>query len=110
MLGLTKRVLEEYKPLIAKLALDSTKRQQEEFEALEQETMLALPCLVPMLFAVNSLIKFVQSPSCYVVSCILAVKIWEAHLYSLYVDPTYYFQCEEFQQFLSPDDDTSPFI
>ena len=48
---------------------------------LEWETMLALPCSMPILFVVDNLIEFAQSPCCYVVGFINIVKIHEANIY-----------------------------
>lgn len=40
-----------------------------------QNMQVTLPCLMPMLHFVNALIKFAQSPACYVVDFISTVKI-----------------------------------
>lgn len=53
-----------------------------------QNMQVTLPCLMHMLHFVNSLIKFSQSPTCYVVDFISTVKMCEGDLHRLYVDPT----------------------
>ena len=48
---------------------------------LDWETILALLCLMLMLFAVNTLIKLAQFPTCYGMDFISDVKICKANLY-----------------------------
>lgn len=75
----------------------------------EWEVMLTPPCLIPMLYAVKSLIKFAQSPMYYIVDFILIVKICESDLYRMYLDPTDT-KGEGFLQFQSLVVDTSTFM
>jgi hypothetical protein len=113
MLGPARRVLEEYKPLVTKMAVDAPKElaaKKNLSMLLDWQNMLTLPCLMPMLHSVNSLIKFAQSPACYIVDFISAVKICQGDLYRLYVDPTFAFHGEEFSTFRSLADDTSMVI
>ena len=113
MLGPAKRLLEEYKPLVMKMAVDAPKEAAAKKNLsmlLDWQNMLTLPCLMPMLHSVNSLIKFAQSPACYIVDFISAVKICEGDLYRLYVDPAFAFHGEEFNTFRSLADDTSMVI
>ena len=58
---------------------------------LDLQNMLTLPCFMPMLHFVNSLTKFAQSPTCYIVHSLSTTKICEGDLYRLYVDPTLVF-------------------
>lgn len=77
MLGSTKRVLEEYKTLITKMAIDSNKEPTTKKNLkvhLEWVVMLALPSMMPLLHAVNSLIEFAQSPACYIVDFVSIVN------------------------------------
>ena len=48
---------------------------------VEWEVMLALPRMMIMLYAIIYLIKFAQSPACYIVEFLLAMKICELDLY-----------------------------
>ena len=51
---------------------------------------------MPMLHFMNSLIKFAQSPTFYIVDFISVVNIWQGHLYQLYIIPTFIFYREDF--------------
>ena len=51
---------------------------------------------MPMLHFMNSLIKFAQSPTFYIVDFISIVNIWQGHLYHLYIIPTFIFYREDF--------------
>jgi hypothetical protein len=55
-------------------------------------TLLALPCLMPLLDCVNTLMKFSQSSDVFINDYIAVVKIYQADLYMMYVDPTTSFQ------------------
>lgn len=84
MLRPTKRVFEEYKSLVTKMEVDAPKEPTTKKNLsmlLEWQNMLALPCLMPMLPFVNSLIKFAQSLACYIVDFSFVVKICQGDLY-----------------------------
>lgn len=67
-----------------------------------QNMQVTLPCLMPMLHSVNTLIKFAQSSACYVVDFISTVKICEGDLHRLCVDLTFYFPWRGVQHFSIP--------
>ena len=108
MLGPPKRVLEGYKSLVTKMAVDtpteSTKKKYISM-LIDWHNMLTLPYLMPVLHHVNSLIKFAQSSTCYIVNFISVVNICQGDLYGLYIDPTFVFHGEEFNTFRSLADD-----
>jgi hypothetical protein len=113
MLEPAKRVLEEYKPLVTKMVVDSPKElaaKQNLSMLLDWQNMVTLPCFLPMLNSANSLIKFAHNPACYIVDFISAVKMCQADLYRLYIDPAFAFHGEEFNTFRSLADDTSMVI
>ena len=61
MLGSARRVLKEYKLLVTNMAVDVPKEYATKKNLsmlLDWQNMLILPCLMPMLHFVNSLIKF----------------------------------------------------
>ena len=58
--------------------------------------MLILPCLMPMLLFMNVLIKFAQSPTCYILDFMFAIKTCQDDLYQLYVDLVFSFHGKEF--------------
>lgn len=77
---------------------------------LDWQNMLSLPCLMPMLHSMNFLIKFAQSPICYIVDFLSAVKICEGDLYRFYIDPIFVFHGNVFNTFRSLAVDTSMVI
>ena len=77
---------------------------------LDWQNMLAILCLMPMLHYVNSLIKFAQSPTSYIVDFVFEVKSRQGDLYRLHIDPTFVFHGEEFNTFRSLAHDTSMVI
>jgi hypothetical protein len=69
MLGPARRVFEEYKPLVTKMAVDAPKElavKKNLSMLLDWQNMLTLPCLMTMLHSMNFLMKFAHSPSCYI--------------------------------------------
>jgi hypothetical protein len=74
-----KRVLSEYKTLIVKMAQDAvveSKAAQNLRLLCNMHTLLALPCLMPLLESMNQLILFVQSRSVFVLDYVTTVKLW----------------------------------
>jgi hypothetical protein len=62
MLPAMKRVLEEYKVLVAQMATDNFVIAKNNLKLLcDFQTLISLPCLIPLLESVNELIKFAQS-------------------------------------------------
>lgn len=55
-------------------------------------TLLGLPCLLPLLESINSLMKFVHSRPIFVSDFVAAIKICQAELYILYDDHDTAFQ------------------
>ena len=62
-------------------------------------TLLALPCLMPLLDSVNSLMKFAQSNHVFVSDYIAAVKSCQSELYMMYSDPEMAWQKQHFEMF-----------
>ena len=98
-----RRVLSEYKTLVVKMCEDSavkepalTQKQQASKESVRQNLdmlcdvgmLLVLLCLMPLLDCVNSLMKFAQSSDVFVSDFVAAVKIYQAYVFMMYVDPT----------------------
>jgi hypothetical protein len=109
-----RRVLAKYKTLVVKMCEDSTMKeptltpkQQASRESARRNldflcdisTLLALPCLMALLDCMNSLMKFAQSVDVFISDYVAAVKIYQADLYMMYVDPISSFQKLHFQHF-----------
>ena len=66
MLGHAKRTIEEYKPLVTKMAMDASKESTTKKNLsmlLDEQNMLALSGMMPIVHYVNSLFKFAHSPT-----------------------------------------------
>jgi hypothetical protein len=59
-------------------------------------TVLGFLCILPMLEFVNALMKFAQDKDIFVCDYIAIVKICQANLCKMYIDPTTSFQPEIF--------------
>ena len=109
-----KRVMGEYKTLVVKMCEDAavkepelTAKQAAAREAARQNydllcdvgTLLALPCLMPLLDSLSSLMKFVQSNHVFVSDYIAAVKICQSDLFMMYSDKDTAWQREHFEMF-----------
>jgi len=109
-----KRVMGEYKTLVAKMCEDAAVKEPEltAKQAAAKETarrnydllcdvgtMFALPCLMPLLDSVNSLMKFSQSNHVFVSDYIAAVKICQSELYMMYSDNDTAWQKHHFEMF-----------
>jgi hypothetical protein len=97
-----KHVLGEYKTLIVKMAQDAAKESKAALNLCvlcDVHTLLALPCLMPMLELVNQLIEFAQSRSVFVTDYMNAVKMWQAEIFMMYVDPDASFSPTHFPLF-----------
>ncbi len=62
-------------------------------------TLLGLSCLLPLLEAVNALIKFAQGKDVFMCDFMAIVKICLVNLFMMYLDPTTSYQHEHFQLF-----------
>ncbi len=52
------------------------------------DTILGLPCVLPMLEYVNALMKFVQTKDVFVCDYTTTIKIYRTNLYKMYNDAT----------------------
>lgn len=94
MFGHAKWVLEEYKPLVAKMEVDASEEsttKNNHSMLLDWQNMLTLLCLMSMVHLVNSLIKFAYSPTYSIVNCIRALNICQGDLYQSYIDLAFVF-------------------
>jgi hypothetical protein len=99
MLAPLKWVGKEYKTLIVKMVMDSGFMKAIETNLVnlcDVGTILGLPCNLLMLESINALMKFVQVRNVSVCDYIAIIKIYQADLYKMYIDPTTSFQPEFF--------------
>ncbi len=61
--------------------------------------LFSLACVLPILEIVHSLIKFSQGNDNFTCDFVNVVKIYQAQLYSSFVDPTTKFQVEMFYEY-----------
>jgi hypothetical protein len=103
MLEPLKRVLDEYKTLIIKMAQDANEESKVAhnlaLKLCDVHTLLALPCLMPLLESLNQLIEFAQSRSVFVTDYINTVKMWQAEIFMMYCDPDASFSPAQFPLF-----------
>lgn len=95
-----KRILSEYKTLIVKMSKDAIEESKATHNLMllcDLSTLLALPCFLPLLELVNSLITFSQSRNVFVLDYIVAIKICQSKVYEMYVDSSTSFEGEKFQ-------------
>jgi hypothetical protein len=96
-----KRILGEYKTLIVKMCEDAavkepalTPKQATSKEFAKHKcdflcdigTLLALPCVLPLLECVNELMKFAQSRDVFISDYVATVNIYQVDLYMMYMD------------------------
>ena len=110
----------EYKTLIVKMAEDAAIKnpnaKQKEVSTkvcnnldllYDVGTLLALPYLTPLLELVELLIKFAQSLDVFVSDYMAIVKICQAEIYMMYIDPDTSFMASHFQMFCDIIEDCS---
>ncbi len=103
MVTTLKRVGKEYKTLIVKMAADSGSMEETRTNLVnlcDIGTILGLLCTLPMLEFVNALMKFAHDKDVFVCDCIAVVKICQADLYKMYIDPTISFRPKFFLEFI----------
>jgi hypothetical protein len=102
--------MSEYKALVLKMHMDSSSLATAKANLnllCEIELLLGLACILPMLEALNYLIKFSQHTTCFVCDMVTAVKLCQADLYSWYVDSDTTYSADVFCKFKDISNDTS---
>jgi len=63
--------------------------------------LLGLSCLLPLLEAMNALIKFAQEKDVFICNFVAVVKIYQTNFYMMYSYSSNNYQHEHFQVFLN---------
>jgi hypothetical protein len=90
MLSSLKHVLGKYKSFVVKMHIDAPKNKlaRENLDlSCDLELVFGLPCILPMLEMVHTLIKYAQRQDVFICEFIDDVKSIEVKLHRLYVDP-----------------------
>jgi hypothetical protein len=99
------RVLSEYKTLIVKMGLDMTPAPNHRVPAgaaanfdflVDLEVLLSLCCIMPLLNAVNRLIKLSQARDVFICDFLEALKLCQQDLAQKYIDPASAFNHVDF--------------
>ncbi len=91
MLEPLKSVMAKYKTLIVKMSKDSVLVVKVRFILnlfRDLHMLLGLFCLLPLLEAINALIKFAQGRDIFIYDFVEVVKIYQAKLYMMYSNPS----------------------
>jgi len=102
MLNPLKWLLIEHKSLVVKMYMDAPKSKlvQDNLDLLcDLELVQGLPCILPMLEVVHTLIKYVQRQDVFICKFLDIVKSTRVELYSLYVDPFCKYDDPTFNEF-----------
>jgi len=97
-----KRLLTKYKLLVVKMYMDAPKSKptQDNLDLLcDLELVLGLPCILPMLEVVLTLIKYAQRWDVYICEFFDTMKSTKAELYHFYVNPLYKYDDSAFNEF-----------
>jgi hypothetical protein len=101
MLEPLKWVIIKYKTLIMKMLKDNVSVVQARFnlDLLCDLHMLGLFCLLPLLEAINVLIKFAQRKDIFNRDFVATIKIYQENIYMIYSNPSNNYMHEHFQMF-----------
>jgi hypothetical protein len=80
-----KSIMSEYEALVLKMHMDSPSLATAKANLnllYEIELLLGLACILPMLKALNYLIKFLQHTACFVYDMVATIKLCQSDLYS----------------------------
>ncbi len=97
-----KRLLVEYKSLVVKMYMDApkSKHAQDNLDFLcDLELVIGLPCILPMLEVVHTLIKYAQRWNVFICEFLDTMKSIEGKLYHLYVIPFCKYDDSSFNEF-----------
>jgi hypothetical protein len=105
MLAPGTRLMNEYKPILAKLHQDATLKKPKKiaekcYSGLRDvQIVLGLACLMPMLQGANSLMKYAQQTYVFVCDYLGAVKQLQTHINEQYVEESSKYTQEPFWDF-----------
>lgn len=89
MLGPLKCVLAQYKPLVVNMHnYEKNKFAHENFELLcDLDLIVGMPCVMPILKVVHSLIKYTQHQDAFIMDFLHAINLAKAKPLHFYTDP-----------------------
>jgi hypothetical protein len=93
MLAPAVRLMNEYKPLLAKLHVDATARKSKNIARkcysglTDVQIVVGLACILPMLRAASSLMKAAQRNDVFISHYLAAVKTLQVDLAQMYLEP-----------------------
>jgi hypothetical protein len=102
MFSPSKRTYYEYQPFILKMHTENPKSDttSKNLNVLcDEELILGLPCLLPLLECVDKLIKIVQGLDIFVCDLVKAIKLAQLELYMLYCHSFTNFEDATFDDF-----------
>jgi hypothetical protein len=105
MLAPATRLMNEYKPVLAKLHQDATLKKPKKiaekcYSGLQDvQIVLGLACLMPMLRGANTLMKYAQQIDVFVCDYLGAVKQLQTHINEQYVEESSKYIHEPFWDF-----------
>jgi hypothetical protein len=99
------RLMNEYKPLLAKLHVDATVRKPKNIARkcysglTDVQIVVGLACILPMLWATSSLMKAAQRNDVFISDYLAAVKTLQVDLAQMYLEPKTQFTQATFWDF-----------
>jgi hypothetical protein len=94
MLGPLKCVLAQYKSLVVKMHsnYEKSKSAHDNFELLcELDLIMSMPCVMPILEVVHSLIKYAQHRDVFIMDFLDVINLVKTKLFHFYIDPFSHF-------------------
>jgi hypothetical protein len=65
----------------------------------DTRTLLTMSCVLPLLEAINALIKFVQRRHAFICDFVVVVQIWQVDFFMMWFDSMTNHECKHFQIF-----------
>jgi hypothetical protein len=99
MLSPSKRIWNEYKAFVVKMAIDNASVQitKTNYELLcDAETLLGLACVIPFLEVVHGLSKFAQGHGNFIYDFVDVLKLAKTYIFAMYYESSPKFSHQQF--------------